>query len=404
MGIGRHVLGQDALSDTVANGVAGRIPAVIGGQAVHHLILIEAVDQGVVGTVGKGHVDDADGDAEVDGLFDLRQEIPRRLEHDREVLEVGRFRRRRRQRRIDSQQQVRPFVVDHSAADGFDVGRNGLANGLAVVAGHSLFTAAQGIDDGNLGMIIIEIVAGPGDEQQAQLVGTGEGAESRLGDAVTGHFQVLRFQRRLGADGIVIVAQAVIGKDTFAGIVDEAVIDAHVLAAPVIPVLQVFHWYAAHDGEPVVPFLRIQAFFVHLGLERRQLIDVGPHGQVIVRFDAFAAGPGTAHDRTEDINGYLLVRFMQGFDLFQARRQRFHGQIMLARIDKAAIDQGIDGQDHGVGLAGIGIDPGHELIRRTVEIHARQILGRRRQDLIARRFGRTDRIFIIDRPVILGYI
>ena len=69
MGIGRHVLGQDALSDTVANGVARRIPAVIGGQAVHHLILIEAVDQGVVGTVGKGHVDDADGDAEVDGLL-----------------------------------------------------------------------------------------------------------------------------------------------------------------------------------------------------------------------------------------------------------------------------------------------------------------------------------------------
>ena len=29
---------------------------------------------------------------------------------------------------------------------------------------------------------------------------------------------------------------------------------------------------------------------------------------------------------------------MQGFDLFQARRQRFHGQIMLARIDEAAID------------------------------------------------------------------
>ena len=95
---------------------------------------------------------------------------------------------------------------------------------------------------------------------------------------------------------------------------------------------------------------------------------------------------------------------MQRFDLFQARCQRFHRQVMLARIDETAIDQGIDGQDHGIGLAGIGIDPGHELVRRTVEIHARQILGRRRQDLIARRFGRTNRVFIIDRPVILGYI
>ena len=404
MGIGRHVLGQDALGDAVADGVAGRIPAVVGGQAVHHLILIEAVDQGIVGAVGKGHIDDADRDVEVDGLFDLRQEIPRRLEHDREVFKVRRFRRRRRQRRVDGQQEVRPFVVDHGAADGFDVGRDGLANGLAVIAGHGLFTAAQGIDDCNLGMIIIEIVAGPRDEQQAQLVGTGEGAESRLGDARTGHFQVLRFQRRLGADGVIVVAQAVIGKDAFAGIIDEAVIDAHVLAAPVIPVLEVLHGHAAHDGEPVIAFLRIQAFFVHLGLERRQLIDVRAHGQVIVRFDALAAGPGTAHDRAEDINGHVLVRFMQRFDLFQARCQRFHRQVMLARIDEAAIDQGIDGQDHGIGFAGIGIDPGHELVRRTVEIHARQILGRRRQDLIARRFGRADRIFIIDRPVILGYI
>ena len=190
---GRHILGEDALRQSVADGVAGRIPAVVGCQAINHLVLVEAVDQGVIRAVGKGHIDEADRDIEVDRLFNLVQEVFRRLEHDREVFKICRFRRRCSQRRIDGEQEIRPFIVDNRAANGFDVRGNGLADGLSVIARDRLFSPAQGVDDGNFRMIIIEVVAGSRNEQQSQLVGAGEGTEGCLRNALAGHFEILRF-------------------------------------------------------------------------------------------------------------------------------------------------------------------------------------------------------------------
>ena len=212
-------------------------------------------------------------------------------------------------------------------------------------------------------MVIVKVIAGPGNEQQAQLVRSGEGAKGRLGDTGTGHFEVLRFEGRLGADRVVVVAEAIISKDALSGIVDEAIVDAHILAAPIVPILQIFHRNAAHDGKPVVPFLGIEAFFIHLGLKGGQLIDIGAHSQVVVRFDAFTAGPGAAHDSTEHVERHLGVGLVQGFYLFKTRQQGRHGKVMLPGVDETAVNQRIDGQDHGVGLIGIGLDPAHETVR-----------------------------------------
>ena len=71
MGIRTHIPGQNPLRKTVADGVAGRIPAVISSQAIHHVIFIKAVNERIVRTVGKSHVDNTYRNPGSDSRFNV---------------------------------------------------------------------------------------------------------------------------------------------------------------------------------------------------------------------------------------------------------------------------------------------------------------------------------------------
>ena len=137
------------------------------------------------------------------------------------------------------------------------------------------------------------------------------------------------------------MAQAVIGEYAFPGIIDQAVIDGHILLAAAEPVLQILRRDAAHNAEPVISFLWCQAFFIYFSLKRCQFINITASLEIVIRFDALATCPGTAHDRTKGINRHLIKFAVQIFHLFQTGQQGIHGEVMFARIDQSPIDQGI---------------------------------------------------------------
>ena len=219
---------------------------------------------------------------------------------------------------------------------------NRLADSLAVIARHGLFATAQGVNHCDLGMIVRKIIICPRNEQQPQLVCAGERAEGRLRHVGAGHFQILRFEGRLGIDGIIVMAQAVIFENPLLSILNKAVIDHHVLLPAIIPVLQIFQRNTAHDGKPAASLLGRQVIYVHLSLQGRQLIHIRPHFQVIIRLYALAAGPGAAHNGAESVNRYVFMKLMQVFHLFQPFDEGFHVEIMLPRIDETAIYQRIN--------------------------------------------------------------
>ncbi len=173
---------------------------------------------------------------------------------------------------------------------------------------------------------------------------------------------------------------------------------------PVVPVLQVFHRHAAHDRKPIAAFLRAQAFCIHFGLQRRQLVHIRAVLQVIVRFYAFAACPGAAHNRAKRINRHLFIFLVQPFDFGQARLHRFYRQVVLARIDKSAVDQRINGQNHRVCLAGMFVYPVHQFVRLAMKIRTGQIPFRRRNHSIPGFFGSPHGIGKINGTIVLRHI
>ena len=192
MGIGSHIPGQKPLGYAIADRVTGCIPSIIRCQLIHHLILIQPIYQGIVRSIRKSHIDEADRNILGYRLFYLRKECPRRIEHDGEIFKIARFPRRCRKRRIDGQQQVRFFLVRYRSADSFDMSSNGLANGLPVITRYGLFPSAERINDRHPGMIVVEVIIRPRNEQQAQLIGPGERPETGLRDVSTCLFQILR--------------------------------------------------------------------------------------------------------------------------------------------------------------------------------------------------------------------
>ena len=207
-----HFRRQDRLGDGVADGVGGGVPTIIGGDSVEEVVFLEQVHQCIIRTIGEIYIYHGNGDASIDDGFHSGHEIGGAWLYHAVVAELSRFAGGSKGG-IDGQHDVRTVLLAHDAADGCDMLSDGLSDGLAFVAWHRVFGAAQGVDGSKGGLQMIRIIVVAGDEEKRQLVGAGEGAVDFGRKFLAVFSQVPRFHGGLGVFAIVIVALAEIGED-----------------------------------------------------------------------------------------------------------------------------------------------------------------------------------------------
>ena len=92
---------------------------------------------------------------------------------------------------------------------------------------------------------------------------------------------------------------------------------------------------------------------------------------------------------------------MQGAETVLPVGQRLKGFIVLAGIDKAAVDQGIRGEDRRVGAGDVLLEPVPDAVRGALIVPAGEHIRRRGEDGITCPFCRISRVGEADRTVVL---
>lgn len=395
-----HFRSQYGLCNGESDGIAGGVPAVVGGDGVEKVLFPEELHEGIVRAVGEVDVEDRNGNAAVMGGGDAVHEFGGAFLEHAEVAELAGF-ACGCEGRIDGEKDVGLFR-GHDAAYSGNVLGDGAADLLTFIAGDGVLRPAEGIQrfEAGLEMIVVHMIAG--DEEERQLVGAGEGAVYLFGEALCILFQVARLEGGLGIPAAVVEAEAEVGEYAVFHVLDKAFIDDGIFRAPFKPVLKVFRGDGELQRQELRRFGRCDGAGVHFVLQAGDAVNGGAVVRIVVGLHAAAGGIRGAHDGAEGVDGHVRMGPVERAEPVGPVREDLEGFIVLAGVHQPSVDEGIRGEDGRIGAVHILLHPVPDAVRGALIVPAGKQIGWRGDHGIARLFRGIGGVGEAHGPVVLG--